>query len=295
MDGSVKHPLFSHDLDPGKASDYFLVLLSMGIDCHLERSGSCLMLYVEHAFHEESLRQIELFEAENSLVKPIKNPERQLNIIPFLSVFIILYIFQVIMFYTNNDYQWYTAGYADSAKILHGEWWRLVTALTLHADMYHILSNFMLLILISYGLFGRTGSGIGWLIVLLSGISGNLLDAVVNPYMHIAIGSSSAVFGSVGALGGLQTAGFYRSIWSKRLVPFAGALALLAFSGISSDPGIDVTAHIFGFISGFMIGVLWSLFLQLRKEPGRAGQLAAGIIAASVTLLSWFMAMSHQL
>jgi len=33
------------------------------------------------------------------------------------------------------------AGDMDSAKVLAGQWWRLFTAVTLHADLAHLMGN----------------------------------------------------------------------------------------------------------------------------------------------------------
>ena len=44
---------------------------------------------------------------------------------------------------------WFAAGEAQAGLILDGEWERVVTALSLHADLGHLLSN-----LIAGSLFG---------------------------------------------------------------------------------------------------------------------------------------------
>ena len=36
---------------------------------------------------------------------------------------------------------WFAAGASDAARVVHGEWWRTITALTLHVDSNHVLSN----------------------------------------------------------------------------------------------------------------------------------------------------------
>jgi rhomboid protease GluP len=36
---------------------------------------------------------------------------------------------------------WFAAGASDAERVLHGEWWRTITALTLHADSAHVVSN----------------------------------------------------------------------------------------------------------------------------------------------------------
>lgn len=105
---------------------------------------------------------------------------------------------------------WHTVGVADSGALLSGQLWRAATALTLHADPAHVASNAVIggafLILLAR----RAGSGTAWLLAVLAGILGNLLNAATHALLggptHLSVGFSTAVFGAAGVLAGLKAA-----------------------------------------------------------------------------------------
>lgn len=105
---------------------------------------------------------------------------------------------------------WHTVGVADSGALLSGQLWRAATALTLHADPAHVASNAVIggafLILLAR----RAGSGTAWLLAVLAGIFGNLLNAAMHALLggptHLSVGFSTAVFGAAGVLAGLKAA-----------------------------------------------------------------------------------------
>lgn len=105
---------------------------------------------------------------------------------------------------------WHTVGVADAGALLSGQLWRAATALTLHADPAHVASNAVIggafLILLAR----RAGSGTAWLLAVLAGVLGNLLNAAVHALLggptHLSVGFSTAVFGAAGVLAGLKAA-----------------------------------------------------------------------------------------
>src|SRR5438132_399884 len=73
------------------------------------------------------------------------------------------------------------------------------------------------------------GPGLGTWLVLLAGAGGNALNAWVHVAHHTSIGASTAVFGALGILGGLQ---FGRLRGRRRAwLALAATLALLALVG----------------------------------------------------------------
>jgi rhomboid protease GluP len=90
-----------------------------------------------------------------------------------------------------------------------GEWWRAVTALTLHLDQAHLLSN--LLFGVGIGILaGRVfGPGLAWASIVAAGALGNYLDMLISPPTHRAVGASTAVFAALGLLAGFA--------WRQRL------------------------------------------------------------------------------
>src|SRR4051812_10095070 len=100
--------------------------------------------------------------------------------------------------------RWFSAGSAVAERIVHGEWWRAVTALTLHADAAHVLGNAVALIIFVSALTRWLGRGVAAMLVLASGFIGNLITAALYGSQHDSIGASTAAFGALGLLGGLQ-------------------------------------------------------------------------------------------
>lgn len=177
--------------------------------------------------------------------------------------------------------------YGSSARhVVSGEWYRCATALLLHADSVHLAGNLVGMAIFATGVCSISGWGVGWLLILASGISGNLINAYVYGYGHNSIGASTAVFGALGLLSSYQ---FLKKTLKPQtrfqtLLPLGAGLALLAFLGSSSHT--DIVAHLFGFLSGVLLGVVYYWFV--RNPLGwrwQAGALAGVII---VLLAAWF-------
>ena len=83
-----------------------------------------------------------------------------------------------------------------------GEWWRAVTALTLHLDQAHLLGNLLFGVAIGF-LAGRAfGPGIAWASILAAAAVANYADMLISPSTHRAVGASTAVFAALGLLVG---------------------------------------------------------------------------------------------
>ena len=75
----------------------------------------------------------------------------------------------------------------------HGEWWRPFTALFLHADLQHLLGNILCGTLFA-SLVSRSVHALrGWLLILASGVAGNILTCLTHRGDGItSIGASTA-------------------------------------------------------------------------------------------------------
>ena len=186
--------------------------------------------------------------------------------------------------------QWFEHGSADADRILLGELWRTVTALTLHANLAHALSNAIGITLFLGALSSILGPGLGSALVLLAGAGGNLANALIHGSAHVSVGASTSVFGAVGMLGGLGLARRGRKKVPRRRawVPVAAALALLAMLGAGGER-VDVLAHLFGFLFGGVLGFL-SAFVTPRP-PGLRIQWACGTAAFALLIYCWFLAL----
>lgn len=184
---------------------------------------------------------------------------------------------------------WFRAGSASADLIFRGQWWRAVTALTLHADLLHLFGN-AVASLIFVAAAGRwLGSGVGALLILLSGTAGNLLTAVIHRTGHISVGASTATFAALGILAGLQVVRRLRfgPLRRRAWLPLGAGLALFAMLGVGERS--DIFAHLFGLGTGCLLGAAAAVALPRKLGP----LLQAGCAAASVGLLilSWALAL----
>lgn len=185
---------------------------------------------------------------------------------------------------------WLSSGRVDGVLIRAGEWWRSITALTLHSGVRHYAGN------LGFGaLFGLMagrllGSGVTWLAVLLASGLANLINTVLLASSHRSIGASTAVFATLGILAGFVWRGklMTQDRWPYRIGPIVGGLALLAYTG-SGDANTDVGAHVLGFGCGFAAGVILTYLYQ--HIPRQNVQRTCGVVAISMLIGSWLLAL----
>ena len=183
---------------------------------------------------------------------------------------------------------WFEHGSADAARMVAGEWWRAVTALTLHADAPHLFGNAVALAVLLTAVCWQLGVGVGLWLTLLAGAGGNLLTAAVHGSDHTSVGASTAVFGAVGILAALRLVapGRLRSGTRKSWVVIAASLALLALLG--TGPHADLLAHLFGLLVGGGLGLIAALTMRWTLPNAVQWLLVTGTGAAVVG--AWRMA-----
>lgn len=186
---------------------------------------------------------------------------------------------------------WFFAGRMEAGRVMAGEWWRIVTALTLHLDAGHIMGN------LAFGgvfgfLAGRVlGGGVAWLAIVVAGALGNLMNAAVQAPTHLSIGASTAVFAALGVIvsHALRPRAAVPEKTLKRWSPLIGGVLLLAFTGVGGER-TDIVAHVTGFFGGLLIG--WAACrLPDRWLASRLVQRLAGFTAIAVVVSAWIVAL----
>ncbi len=280
-----------------KVQLWALVLESRGLPCRIEHTGAGIRLLVPADRYETALNELRLFEEENRDWPPHPPPSRPLaeNALVTFSVLILLATFHnltrlEITLPGQQPPDWVLLGNAHAEKILDGQWWRLVTSLTLHADWLHLFCNLSLGGIFIVSLCHELGAGLAWGLILGSGVLGNLANACLQAPDHRSVGASTAVFGAVGILAALSLMRNRRMIFSRRPLPLAAALALLALLGTEGKQ-TDLGAHLFGFLFGTGLGLAAGYLVEKRGRPGRlVNALLASAAAAAVTA-SWWAAL----
>lgn len=186
---------------------------------------------------------------------------------------------------------WFARGALRGTLFATGEWWRIVTSMTLHTDVAHFIGN--LLIGTLFGVFASQalGPGVAWFSIVVAGAFGGLLDALVMPNNQQTIGASGAVFATLGlvAAHAWQHRTHPRLKWAHRWAPLIASVFLLALTGTGGE-NTDVVAHVTGFGAGVGLGLLYGRIAPERLD--RTGlQWTAGATAVAIVAVAWVYAL----
>lgn len=282
-----------------KPMPWLAALASARLPYRLERGDGGWELRVPASWAARARRELDAYQRLNRQFPPSRpdedawRPARAADpgVSFWLAVALVLFYFQTGPFAEAGAVA--HRGAADADAIRAGEWWRCVTALTLHADLAHVGANAVCLAVFGRWLCQSVGLGLGWAAIVLAGAFGNLVSAGLSqPADHSAVGASTATFG---ALGALAVFAFRRrfsgwrdllSVWSRSWVPLLAGVSLLAFLG--TGPGTDLLGHFYGFACGLALGGLLLPALD-RPLPGWV-QALVGALAAGTVAACWWLA-----
>ena len=274
-----------------RADDWALALASAGIDARLDWSMQGYVVIVRERDRQRAYAVLDAFDDENRRPPPAAERFETGGSAAALVIAALLCAFFVVTGPRDAGRAWFERGAALASRIAAGELWRTVTALTLHADFPHVLSNAVTMLIFGGALCGLVGAGTGAWLMLLSGAAGNWVTALVRGPPHSAVGASTAVFGAVGALAAIQLVrrrqGAGVPAW-RVWTPIAAGLALLGFLGTA--PESDVLAHLFGFAIGALLGVSAARARAWRQRAGL--QLALAAAALLVVVACWVLALA---
>ena len=274
-------------------AEFALVLESRGIEVRQEMlQRSCLLRVPRHQL-ERALFELEQYRVENTRAVVADRPEFEgagwPGVIVFVAVIVAILV-PVSNFLFGRD--WLAIGRVDGAAMRAGEWWRAITALTLHADAAHLLGNAGFGSFFGFAVGRALGGGVGWLLIVMSGAVANLINAWVSGAGHRSIGASTAVFAALGILTAYSwRTGRRRHVsWRQRIAPVIAGLGLLAFTGSGSgspDANVDIGAHLFGFLMGAAAGLG---IAQIGPVTARRTQITCGAVAMALVASGWVWA-----
>jgi membrane associated rhomboid family serine protease len=274
-----------------------LILSAVGIHSWtLGRDGEFAIFVPEEKF-ELALRH--LSEAAREAIPPVARPRPAPAMHPHAWTGSLLYaIVLVAIAYAAGasmlGVDWFDAGALRGTIPQTGEWWRVMTALTLHADVAHLVGNLVFGVVLGYFAGRSLGIGLAWASIVIGAALGNAVDATWMPVQQRSIGASTAVFATLGLLSAYawrrESAPQLR--WARRWAPLIAGIILLAFTGAGGER-TDVVAHVMGFAAGAGLGALWA-----RVDPARfmnrGLQWVAGAIAIASIVVAWWWPLNRS-
>lgn len=242
--------------------DHSLVVLALGYACWLMPFDGGYRLLVEASKGPRVRAELMSYDRESAgwppQVAPDKPAMARLDFVtPLLWALAVLTVFRGQW----RHPEWIEAGALDAAAIFQrGEVWRVFTALFLHQDAVHLVSNLCSGLYFFAAVLSVFGRARGWLLLGLAAVAGNLAVAALHyPGDYRSMGASTAIFAGLGLLTGraVRNAAGARHPHRRRLlfVPFAAGLTVLALYG-AGGPTVDVLAHVTGFVSGLGLGFM---------------------------------------
>ena len=157
--------------------------------------------------------------------------------------------------------------------ILAGEWWRLVSVGLVHVSVWHLLMN-----LFSFSntgpLLEREYGRLRYFLILLGSIAGGSLFQLIRGGNTIVVGLSGGLYGLMAAFIMLvvQAGGW-------RIPAFRNMITEMLFVNLMINfmPNIAYLAHIGGFVTGALLGII--------LKPGKGTSLKTNCALALVILL----------
>jgi membrane associated rhomboid family serine protease len=277
--------------EPALAHEWELVLLAQGLAPAIRRTEDGVVLSVPPEESDAALAALAAYETETARkAEPRDRPKESFNLPAGAALGFLLLSFFALTEHWNWSVRWLDRGSAHAGRILEGEMWRAVTALTLHGDAAHALSNALALAIFFGAAAGQVGVGLAAALILLAGAAGNLANSLLQGSPHNSVGASTAVFGALGILGSLAVMRHRREVRDKRRawVIVGAALALLGMLG-AGQGRVDVLAHLLGFLAGGVVGLV--VALAVVRSPGLAVQWICGAAAFAVIVCSWLLAL----
>lgn len=289
----IRIPL-TPELPPAECADWAFVLDAVGVPYERRTTATGASLWVEPEHHARAAHELRHYLRENrrSAVAPVVWPNHPHAIYGVIGYALVLIAVTFAVLMGAGDNNWKSAGVLDAGFLHRGEWWRVLTALTLHGDVLHLLSNLAFGALFGYPAARLFGPGVAWLLILLGAGLAYGIDALLHPPQHHLLGASTAVFT---ALGLVASYGWRRHLrnwspWMRNSAPLVAGIALLAFTGTGGE-NTDILAHLAGFVVGTGIGALCAHLPM--PAPGRFRvQWIAGLAALALLALAWTLALA---
>jgi rhomboid protease GluP len=275
-----------------QAMDWSLVLTSQDIASTLLHSpeDDRWHLAVEASDYERAMGMIRLYRRENrawAWRKPL--PWQGIwfhwGALAWASLMVLVFVADA-----GHDSAYRQQGILDSKAVMAGQWWRLFTAISLHADVGHLAMNGTVGFILLGLAMAQYGAGWAVLIAYVGGVWGNVAGLLLYPQPHRILGASGMVMAALGLVAIQSLSLLRQSRRAARLAASGLAAGLFLFLLLGVDPAADTVAHAGGFLSGIVLGGIVAV-LPPRWWQNRVANYGSGGLAIALFLLTWWFSL----
>jgi rhomboid protease GluP len=276
--------------------DWSLVLISQGIETLIlpPQADNNWTLLVVPADSERAFRALRQYQVENRnwpWPKALDWPPVRfdMSVIPWAILLMVFY------WLSSRNQSFLNAGVMDSSKVVAGQWWRIFTAIMLHANLAHLAENLSIGVVLFGLIMGRFGVGIGLLAAYLAGAMGNVASLLLNDKPFQGLGASGMVMGALGLLAAQSLRLPAENHPNARRYIFAGVAAgIMMFALFGLTPGTDIAAHGGGFVSGLIFGAAL-VYAPARFMKNHWVNWCAGMALAMLIAATWRLALIQKM
>ena len=182
-----------------------------------------------------------------------QKPRENSALIAFAGVLVILVV--TLLCWKEGDTTYRLLAAAPERVFHGGEYWRLLTAMGVHADLKHFLSNAVLFFFFAYLLYGYFGGLVFPLLTLLLGSLVNYLSLMTYAEGIHLVGASGLVYLMAGFWLTMYVLVERRLALKKRLLRSVG-VGLIVLMPAVLQPSVSYRTHAIGFFTGVTAGII---------------------------------------
>ncbi len=125
-----------------RAAELGLVLIAIGIEHQRSPGGAGWEIWVPVASAAQARSELAEYVTENKRPIGQRRVEEVGGALPGVAAYIVILLAVFVCLHQSVFYlDWFGAGRLDAGRVVAGEWWRTVTALTVHVDVDHLGGN----------------------------------------------------------------------------------------------------------------------------------------------------------
>ena len=185
--------------------------------------------------------------------------------------FVIIAINVAIFLLGGTIMPWiYEKGVMVTALVVeNGEYYRLLSATFLHADVNHLMNNMLMLLLAGAVVENYTGHGFYLLLYILAGLMGNIISMAHElqfNLLYASVGASGAIMGTMGFIVAWIIINWKSFAKSRNVVFRLMVLGIFILHAVSFQKGANTTAHFGGLLTGLIMGFINIVIFKNRKK-----------------------------